>query len=300
MRGLAPWKPSEDRLERGLWWDRAWQLVNGCTPVAGSPACKNCWAHALAHMRSHQTNETIRSRVEGLTTKTGWTGLIRVDEARIALPASTRKPQTWSIWNDLFHPDVSIGFIFRVLKAMAECRVHSYMVLTKRAARMGECVSQCLPEAFKNVRFGVTIENQATFVDRIYPINRIGAYGFNTFLSCEPLLGQLHVGGMLEHIDLVIAGGESGPKARPMHPDWARGLRDTCARSGTEFMLKQFGEWGCVPDDHPDVQFVNLDGTLGHRGPPCPARMAKLGKKNAGRLLDGVEHMGWPEKWRIA
>lgn len=85
----------------------------------------------------------------------------------------------------------------------------------------------------------------------------------------------------LPHLDWVVAGGESGPKARPMHPDWARQLRDQCQAAGVPFLFKQWGEWmphGVIP-----------------RGEETMMDMWRVGKRRAGRLLDGREHNGFPE-----
>ncbi len=100
-------------------------------------------------------------------------------------------------------------------------------------------------------------------------------------------------------IDWVICGGESGPCARPMHPDWARSLRDQCAAAGVPFFFKQWGEWvpldqddgGYWPDDTPTACRLRIDGSRGTGGWP----MQRVGKASAGHLLDGVEHHAFPE-----
>lgn len=130
-----------------------------------------------------------------------------------------------------------------------------------------------------NVWLGITVVNQAE-TDRDIP-KLLAVPAAVRFLSIEPMLGPITINPLLisaiegtsQHgqrfIDWVIAGGESGPHARPMHPDWARSLRDECASSDTPFHFKQHGEWIGVPD------LRNLaDGT--------------------GRMLDGVEHNGFP------
>lgn len=88
---------------------------------------------------------------------------------------------------------------------------------------------------------------------------------------------------MIDLLDWVVVGGESGQKARPMHPDWARSLRDQCAAAGVPFLFKQWGEW--LPDNQ------NSDVS-----PPHDKNGAiRVGKKRAGRLLDGVQHDGYPK-----
>jgi protein gp37 len=117
-------------------------------------------------------------------------------------------------------------------------------------------------------------------------------------------------------IDWVIVGGESGPGGRPMHPDWARSLRDQCASAGVPYLFKQWGEWlpwhhfGCarVEDPPGQTQFKTMefvDGDWVDVGyPDCWASkdgdiddmqcVGRVGKKKAGRLLDGIEHNGFP------
>jgi protein gp37 len=105
-------------------------------------------------------------------------------------------------------------------------------------------------------------------------------------------------------IDWVIAGGESGPDARPMHPDWARSLRDQCAAAGVAFHFKQWGEWApsenCTLDCTADA--LIFDATAGtwrksvDGGWIGDQAMCRVGKKRAGRLLDGVEHNGFPSQ----
>ena len=106
------------------------------------------------------------------------------------------------------------------------------------------------------------------------------------FLSLEPLLedlGQIDLRG----IDWVIVGGESGPRARPMHPDWARSLRDQCAAAGVPFFFKQWGEW--QPCDWPPAHAECAKERW------STARGSRVGKKAAGRLLDGREWNEYPQ-----
>lgn len=166
-----------------------------------------------------------------------------------------------------------------------------------------------------NLWLGVSVEDQAAADERIPHLLTTPAA--LRFLSCEPLLGPVNLrqslfptpgpcweGGEIPGIDWVICGGESGPKARPMHPDWARGLRDQCAAAGVPFFFKQWGEW------HPaQIMWSEAHG----KGEPCVAwpdgtiawgreedhgglgcTLARVGKAAAGRLLDGREHLQFP------
>jgi protein gp37 len=102
-------------------------------------------------------------------------------------------------------------------------------------------------------------------------------------------------------LDWIVAGGESGPGARPMHPDWARSLRDQCAAAGVPFLFKQWGEFKPYEDERADCFWLDPNGHV-YGGPtnwpPLPdeprAAMCRVGKKAAGRLLDGVEHNEFP------
>ncbi len=101
----------------------------------------------------------------------------------------------------------------------------------------------------------------------------------------------------LSTLHWVICGGESGSQARPMHPAWARSLRDQCAAAGVPFFLKQWGEW--APSDDERAEMVGIDPEVAEHD--CAFNvgeaesMKRVGKGKAGRLLDGVEHNGFPE-----
>lgn len=147
-----------------------------------------------------------------------------------------------------------------------------------------------------NVWLGTSVENQTAADTRIPHL--LAAPAAVRFLLCEPLLGPvgLHDRGWLERADdgtgigWVIVGGESGPDARPMHPDWARSLRDQCVSAGVAFHFKQWGEFG--PEQSKPVAFTPVP-----LGVPMsePAPMFRVGKKAAGRLLDGRTWDEFPE-----
>lgn len=186
---------------------------------------------------------------------------------------------------------------------------------------------------YRNVWLGVSVENQATADERIPLLLQCPAAV--RWLSCEPLLGPINFrwtpyahqatgqdyrkylearGSVNEYealrlIDWVVVGGESGLGARPMHPDWARSLREQCARAGVPFFFKQWGEW------RPPLAGESYDTSKGQaQRVPCfivdrktgcvrcfendafeaGEVMRRVGKKAAGRLLDGVEHNAYP------
>ncbi len=163
-----------------------------------------------------------------------------------------------------------------------------------------------------NVWLGVTVEDQQRADQRI-PI-LLDTPAAVRWLSCEPLLGpvDLDATGMdvtgtrgpesrPPAVDWVVAGGESGPNARPMHPDWARSLRDQCAVAGVPYLYKQWGEWapggegvGPLRDTDREVYIGDVLTDPAWKGLPARQIMRRVGKKRAGRVLDGLTHDGYP------
>ena len=233
------------------WTEATWNPVTGCTQV--SPGCANCYAMRFA--------ERFRG-VPGHPYERGFDLQLRRD--RLEQPLKWRKPRTIFVnsMSDLFHSGVPDGYVRDVFEVMREASQHRFQVLTKRSERLAE-LSPKLPWP-ENVWMGVSVENQR-WTSRIDDLRRTGAA--IKFLSCEPLLGPLDLD--LSGIDWVIAGGESGPGARPMDGDWVRGVRDQCGATETAFFFKQ---WGAHSE--------------------CGKR---VGKKRAGRVLDGVtwDRMPW-------
>lgn len=137
--------------------------------------------------------------------------------------------------SDLFHEDVPEEFIGRVFETMAACPQHTFQVLTKRSRRLRDMASRL--SWSKNVWIGVSVENERV-LSRIDDLRQVPASV--RFLSCEPLLGPMD-GLDLEGIAWVIVGGESGPGARPMKPEWVDSILKQCRRAQVAFFFKQWG-----------------------------------------------------------
>ncbi len=306
------------------WTDATWNPITGCTKV--SAGCKHCYAERewprmtkLVPAYAGRDFTDVRTHADRLDQPLRW------KKPRLIFVNSM---------SDLFHPDVPDSFLDKIFAVMVLADHHVFQVLTKRADRMrayltdparkqriyaallamcgGDADEQHLrkvafQDAYPNVWLGVTVEDRAAAEERVPLL--LATPASIRWLSCEPLLGAVSLTGLpggpdadedvridglrgtfvtsprqetpsplSARINWVVAGGESGPKARPMHPDWARSLRDQCAAADVPFLYKQWGEWA------PSAANSGEGDGL----------MARVGKKAAGRLLDGVQHDGWP------
>jgi len=381
------------------WADATISPLYGCSKV--SPACEHCYAERLAARMSR--NPGVSKLYVGTVDESGhWTGKLNLHPTRMEQALRWKKPRRIFVasQSDLFHEDVPDNFIDTVFAYMLashlleNCARHTFLLLTKRAARMRDYLSAS-PSALlerwanagegliflddendyfsevvyshaswdgriqrhkswafadrlfplPNVHLGVTVENQEQADARIPHL--LGAPAALRFVSVEPMLEPMDLSMWLQEflhedeveeenpdqslppmlgcpdmhdpwmrgLDHVICGGESGPHARPMHPDWVRSLRDQCAAAGVPFMFKQWGEW-CPRSNHPiqgklsasdiDPKCSRWDCTRltesGGCGWTCEdmddgndVYMQRVGRTKAGRLLDGVEHNALPE-----
>jgi protein gp37 len=160
--------------------------------------------------------------------------------------------------SDLFHDGVPLTFIRQVFSVIEATPQHTYQVLTKRAKRLADLAPE-LPWP-PNLWMGVSIESQR-YAFRIRHLVTVPAV--TRFLSVEPMLGPVQPD--LDGVDWVIAGGESGPRARPMRHEWVAGLRDQCVDTGTAFFFKQWG--GRTPKANGRI----LDGRTWDEMPPQEA-----------------------------
>lgn len=166
-----------------------------------------------------------------------WNGDVYLDEIAVEAPLGWRSPKTIFVnsMSDLFHDHVPVDFIQRVFRVMNNCPQHTFQVLTKRPERTAELSASI--EWTPNIWMGTSVENRAV-VRRVHDLRKCGAKV--KFLSVEPLLGPIPR-LPLTGINWVIVGGESGPGARPMDPEWARQIRDRCVERKVPFFFKQWG-----------------------------------------------------------
>ncbi|SLG33563.1 bacteriophage protein gp37 [Mycobacteroides abscessus subsp. abscessus] len=277
------------------WTDSTWSPVTGCDKV--SPGCDNCYPNGFG--------VTLRPE-------------------RLGEPLRWRKPRRVFVnsMSDLFHKDVPDEFIAKVFGVMARAPQHTFQILTKRPGRMrsllGDRVdgAQPLLEAateeetataiydapwpLPNVWLGVSAEDQKWAEVRIPVL--LDTPAAVRFVSAEPLLGPIDLTrrGLLapdeceRRLDWVIVGGESGRGARPMHPEWARSLRDQCTAAGVPFFFKQWGEY-ITTEQMTEATYMTWDIEHGS-AQYHPSVQWRVGKKRAGRELDGRTWDEFPDR----
>jgi protein gp37 len=217
------------------WTDATWNPVTGCTKL--SPGCKNCYALTFA--------ERFRG-TPGHPFEQGFD--LRLWPERLELPLAWKAPKRIFVnsMSDLFHERIPDSFIDHVFITMARADWHEFQVLTKRPERMARYVASRL-DWFADMRarcphiwLGTSVENQK-YVERAEIVAKLPSAV--RFLSCEPLLGPLDLRHVLrgDRVNWVIAGGESGHRARPMDPAWVTDIRDQCQGAGVPFFFKQWG-----------------------------------------------------------
>ncbi len=226
------------------WTEATWNPVVGCRKV--SSGCANCYAERMAkRLAAMAEADTANGRNPGkkaaylrvINRRGLWNGDVYMDCASIEAPLSWTTPRVIFVnsMSDLFHEDVSEDFIQAVFDVMNRCDQHTFQVLTKRPERARE-ISQRLTWG-DNIWMGTSVENKAV-TDRVRHLR--GTHASIKFLSVEPLLGPIPR-LPLTGVNWVIAGGESGPGARPMDPMWVRQIRDRCIARDVPFFFKQWG-----------------------------------------------------------
>ncbi|MGE0426230.1 MAG: phage Gp37/Gp68 family protein [Reyranellaceae bacterium] len=313
-----------------------------------SPGCVNCYAE-------RQNTAGFRGGTR-LPYKPGHEKDVEVflDGKALLKPLRWREPRTIFVCSmtDLFGAFVPDETIDRILAVAALCPQHTFIVLTKRSKRMrayfsgltcdgarrfhvADAAGKLMAEGdnahdevanahwpLPNLWLGVSVEDQQRADQRVPEL--LATPAAIHFVSAEPLLGEIDFSRWIDIdlslLDWVIVGGESGPNARPMHPDWARAIRDQCASAGVAYFFKQWGQWleadqlmgrieqgpafilkeGRRWQPHRPLNFTDaafLANLLKHpfEHQSDGTTMLRLDKSRSGRLLDGVEHNAWPQ-----
>lgn len=325
------------------WTEATWNPIVGCSKV--SPGCQNCYAERMATRLIAMGQEKYR----GTVASGKWTGVINFDERVLEEPLRRKKPTRYFVnsMSDLFHENIPHQSILKILAVIAASPQHTFQILTKRPQRMLKfftitSIQEQLVDALEvlaakngwchahddfawplpHLWLGVSAENQKTANKRIPYLLSIPAAV--RFLSCEPLLGPIDLKkASFENVDWVIIGGESGPGARPLHPDWVLSLRDQCQASKIPFFFKQWGAFKPICPVYGDDEAQEwLDASYAHNLNPEKTRivfnsghchnwphqenwqpdsqsrpyfMERVGKKHAGRELEGRIWNEFPE-----
>ncbi len=312
------------------WTDNTFNYWIGCTKV--SAGCDNCYAEREQDLRYGRA-KWGKGNARYLTSEANRRKPLQWEKQAIA-EGRRIKVFTASL-SDVFDEEVSDEWRDGLFEIIRQTPHLDWLVLTKRLAKMLRYVGSLPPGMIpENVWWGCSVEDQSTTNQRIIELLKLRKFVDDAplWLSIEPLIGpvdltelqtvnggRLHAlggtivfgetdGSCVRPIDWVVVGGESGPAARPMHPDWARSLRDQCVAAGVPFHFKQWGEW--TPGENVNrtegtvtvadwlggrwfFRDENMRDTDGHRDDE-PA-VYRVGKKSAGRLLDGRTWDEFPE-----
>ena len=307
------------------WTEYTWNPLTGCPLPLVSSGCSRCYARSL-HNKRHEAYKAGKKLPIQYAKPFEE---IQLFSDRLNEPLHKRNPCKIFVGSmtDLFRAPAE--FLIKVLNVISGCKDHTFQVLTKQHKRMQVAMQEyyrileLIPKKFgtqiplPNLHLGVTVCNQIE-KHKIDTLRQIPAAV--RFISIEPCLadmGELDLTG----IHQVILGGESGPGARPMHPDWARSVRDQCKAAGVPFFFKQWGEW--LPlGQHPmamtaklinrekrmyelsdgfygkptlkgAMEHIDKDGTF--PGKYVNEPVYRVGKKKAGHLLDGKEYREKPK-----
>ena len=219
------------------WTDETWNPVRGCTRI--SPGCQNCYAEL---MTARFSGPGLYGHGFAKRSAAGprWTGRVELIESKLQEPLRWRKPRRVfvSSMSDLWHESLSLDRIVRVYEVMKTADRHTFQVLTKRPGRRRKWLGAFAGGSqAPNVWEGTSVESP-DYKGRIDDLRYTPAAV--KFLSCEPLLGPLGAVD-LSGIDWVIIGGESGPGARPMHPEWVDDIVTQCRAQGVAVFVKQAG-----------------------------------------------------------
>jgi len=309
------------------WTDHTFNPWHGCIEV--SPGCTNCYARTLSHRYGHDVWGPAKTTGRRMMSENYWRQPLRWNEA--AKKAGTRARVFCASMADVFedHPQV-VNARMQLFNLIDATPYLDWLLLTKRPENIARMMGADVPE---NIWLGTSCEDQKRADERIPHLLKVPARV--RFLSCEPLLGPVDLSPWLiccpscgapradtsyagcqycdaypevRGVSWVICGGESGPGARPMHPDWSRSLRDQCQAAGVAFFFKQWGEykpltWKEAFEGTRPALTIGADGSsvytqVGHLAgfrTPDEVCMERVGKHAAGRMLDGREWNEFPK-----
>jgi protein gp37 len=247
------------------WTNATWNPVTGCTKI--SPGCKHCYAETFAERWGGVPGHPFEQGFD-----------LKLWPERLERPLQWKRSKLIFVnsMSDLFHKDVPDEYIGKTFDVMIRANHHVFQMLTKRSERMMTWCSSVFggkgkPSLPRHIWLGVSVENQ-DYLWRIRQLQKTPAQV--RFVSIEPLLGPVHLTAtLLRGIHWVIVGGESGPRARRMDPQWARDIRRQSKKCEVPFFFKQWGAF-------------NRDGE-------------RVGKKAAGRILDGRTWDEMPPQVRV-
>lgn len=227
--------------------DVTWNVTAGCWRK--SAGCDHCYAERV----TRRLDRIAQSRSGGanpyhdvLSDRGRWNGQIVLFHNRLSQPLSWGKPQRVFVnsLSDLFHERVPFGFIDKVFWVMRACPRHRFLVLTKRQKRMAQFVSQCSPLP-AHIWLGVSLECTENAAWRLPDL--LDCDTPHRFVSCEPLLCPLSLTPWLNQLAWVIAGPETGPRARPCYVAWLEELRTQCSDAGVPLFVKRLPK-GAPPE----------------------------------------------------
>ena len=249
------------------WATQVWNPVTGCSKI--SEGCANCYAEPFAKRLQNHPNFDIKYKYRDGFKPTTHPEVLNQ-------PYEWKKPQRVFVcqMGDLFHDDVPNDFLIRVWSVMVNNPIHTFLLLTKRPENALKFYN-LYTESWRsnNIWIGVTAENQREADKRIPILLQIPAA--IRFVSVEPMLSEIDIKPYINALDWVICGGETGRKARPLHPSWVRSLRDRCYVAQVPFFFKQWGEF---------------DYSKGFA--------ERVGKRQSGSMLDGKEWKQFPDNSR--
>lgn len=317
------------------WADSTFNPWEGCQKVG--PGCDHCYAETRnARFGGGQAPNWGPGAPRRRTSEANWRKPLQwqANASEFMAKHGRRQRVFCASLADVFDNAVPHAWRVDLFELIEKTPDLDWLLLTKRIGNVRSMLPVTWSDGQPNVWIGATITSQEE-ADRDIP-KLLAVPARVRFLSMEPLLGPVDLSFIeingeseiyplrgttgcvdeegdpapdLPALDWVIVGGESGPGARPMHPDWARFLRDQCAAAGVPFLFKQWGEWGpdwegaetCSHCGKTKFDAINERGECGNCGaedwqPAARPRegLCRVGKKAAGRLLDGAQHDGFP------